>query len=195
MKLFDKNSKFFKEKGQIRKLSYVAEYCCQNFEGDLIEIGCLRGVMTCKYAEVAKKYGRKVWAVDPWYEDNPKYCANLQGFYDEFIKNTEDYKNHIEIIRASSLDVDVIKKIKGINLCFASVDGLHTKEACYSDIMSVSHCSGVIAVDDVINSKGEINWEQKMRDAISEAMINLKDYSVIWPTAENKIEKNAYLYR
>ena len=33
-----------------------------------------------------------------------------------------------------------------------------------------------------------------MRDAISEAMINLKDYSVIWPT-EIKIEKNAYLYR
>ena len=60
-----------------------------------------------------------------------------------------------------SLDVDIIKKIKSINICFASVDGLHTKEACYSDIMSVSHCSGVIAVDDVINSKGEINWEQR----------------------------------
>ena len=72
MKLFDKNSKFFKEKGQIRKLSYVAEYCCQNFEGDLIEIGCLRGSYD-KYAEVAKKYGRKVWAVDPWYERKPKY--------------------------------------------------------------------------------------------------------------------------
>ena len=78
MKLFDKGSKFYNIEGQIRKLSYVAESCCENFEGDLIEIGCLRGVMTRKYAEVAKKYGRKVWAVDPWYEDNQGYDARFR---------------------------------------------------------------------------------------------------------------------
>jgi predicted O-methyltransferase YrrM len=194
MKLFEKNSEFYNIEGQIRKLPYAAEFCCQNFNGDLVEIGCLRGSMTLLYAKVAKKYNRKVWAIDPWYEDNKKYDKNLQGFYDEFLEKIKDYKDYVEIIKASSLDKDTIKKIKNIDICFASVDGLHTKDACYSDIMSVSHCSGVIAVDDVIDSRGEINWQQKMRDAIGEAMIDLKDYSVVWPTEENKIEKNAYIY-
>ena len=39
-----------------------------------------------------EKFGRRAL------EENPNMAINLQGFYDEFIKNTEDYKNHIEII-------------------------------------------------------------------------------------------------
>jgi len=154
--------------------------------------------MTKRYAEIAKKYNRKVWAIDPWYEknDNVKYDENLKGFYEEFKETVKEYSEYVNVIRENSTTPETIEKIKSINICFASVDGLHTKEACYSDIMATSHCKGVIAVDDVINSRGFVTWEQQMRDAISLAMEELKEsFEVVWPTKENKIEKNAYIYR
>ena len=53
------------------------------------------------------------------------------------------------MIKASSLIPETIQIISNRELCFAYVDGLHTYDACFSDIKTVSHCRGIIAVDDI----------------------------------------------
>ena len=37
----NKDSIFYKTQGPANKLKFIAEECCKNFEGDLLEIGCL----------------------------------------------------------------------------------------------------------------------------------------------------------
>lgn len=130
---------------QSARIASVAEYCAQGWAGDLIEIGCFLGGTTVKLAEVAKKYNRRMIALDPW-QLGTQNCHG--GEYETFLKNTEAYRDVIDIVRSDSLDPQTIDKIKNKQLCFAFVDGLHTYEACLQDIQTVAHCFGVIAVDD-----------------------------------------------
>ena len=141
-------SKFAKGSIQQRqRVVQVAEYCAQNFPGDFIEIGCLSGETTKLLAEVAKKYDRKVIALDPW-ETGTQNCQG--GEYEAFLKNIEPYKDYVDIIRASSLDEKAINLVNNRQLSFAFVDGLHTYDACLVDIQTVYHCFGIIAVDDIL---------------------------------------------
>ena len=131
---------------QRERLYEMAEYSCQNYKGDLIEIGGYLGETTVILAKVAKKYNRKVIVVDPW-EKGTQNCDGTQ--YDIFINNTKDYKEYIEIYRESSLTDELRNKIKKHNLCFSFVDGLHTFPAAYFDINTVNHTNGVICLDDI----------------------------------------------
>ncbi|MGD1808728.1 class I SAM-dependent methyltransferase [Dapis sp. BLCC M126] len=132
---------------QHQRIARVAEYCVQIWPGDLIEIGCFIGETTKLLAEVAQKYNRRLMAVDPW-ELGTQNCRG--GEYEAFLKNIEPYKANVDIVRLSSLDQKAISLIKNRELCFAFVDGLHTYDACLSDIKTVDHCQGVIAVDDLL---------------------------------------------
>lgn len=125
------------------RLKRVAEYCVQHWPGDLIEIGLLHGNTTIILAEVASRYGRRVVGVDPF--DSPRY----KDYYQVFLGNTKPWRDIIDIIKLSSTDPGAIAIIKARELCFAYVDGLHEYEACYSDIRTVGHCNGIIAVDDI----------------------------------------------
>ena len=147
-------------KGSIQqgeRIAKVAEYCAQNFPGDFIEIGCFKGGTTKLLAEVAKKYNRKVIALDPW-ETGTQNCQG--GEYEAFLANIEPYKNYVDIIRASSLDEKAIELVGKRQLSFAFVDGLHTYDACLVDIKTVSHCDGIIAVDD-------ISWSPEVENAFN----------------------------
>lgn len=128
------------------RIRAVAKYCISAFPGDLLEIGCYLGGTTRVLAEVAKAHGRRVIAVDPW-EVGTQNCAGTE--YDQFLQNIKDYEDSVDIMRLSSFSPEAIQRMKQRKLCMALVDGLHTYEAALSDIRAVSHCAGIIAVDDV----------------------------------------------
>ena len=146
-------------KNQSKRLAVIASVCAMRYPGNLVEIGCFRGQTTVELLKVAKQYSRRVIAVDSW-QVGTQDCYG--GEYEEFLKNVEPYKDHLEIIRSSSMLPEVIEKLKATPICFAFIDGLHTYEAVASDIESVRHCQGVIAVDD-------ISWNHGVRTAFFEA--------------------------
>lgn len=132
---------------QIERISKVADYCAKKYGGDFIEIGSYLGETTKQLAEQARKHSRRVIAVDPW-EAGTQNCEGWE--YDQFMANMKPYMDILDIVRASSLDQRTINLIKSRKLCFAFVDGLHTYSACLSDILTVSHTLGIIAVDDIL---------------------------------------------
>lgn len=130
-----------------------AIHCAERFPGDLIEIGCLTGETTRLLCRVAAKYDRRVVCVDPW-EAGTQNCTGDE--YDLFLQNTQEYRHLTDIIRASSQEPSTIQQIKSRQLSFAFVDGLHMPDACASDIKAVSHCNGIVCVDDLL-------WSQPLK--------------------------------
>lgn len=130
------------------RIKRVAEYCVQRWPGDLLEIGLLHGNTTKILAKVARQYGRRVIGIDPFDPPHPD-ASYGKDYYQVFLRNIEPWHEIIDVIKLSSLDPKAITVIKARELCFAYVDGLHTYDACLSDIKAVAHCKGIIAVDDV----------------------------------------------
>lgn len=127
------------------RLTVIAERCCHDFDGDLIEIGCLNGSTTVRLARVAKLYERRVIAVDP-FEPGTQNCTGAE--LPRFIEAIEPYKNVVDFICKDSCDPETIAYIKARPLCFAFVDGLHEYQAAVSDITACFH-SKLIVVDDI----------------------------------------------
>ena len=134
---------------QGERISQLAEWCCKNYEGDIIEIGAYIGTTTVLLAKVAKKYGRKVIVVDP-YELGTQNCYGNE--YEQFLNNTKEYKEYIDLFRESSITDSLRDKIKQRKLCFSFVDGLHTYDAAYFDMITVNHTHGIICLDDITSS-------------------------------------------
>ncbi len=149
---------------QKERIASVAECCVREHPGDIIEIGCYVGETTRYLCQVARRHGRRVIAVDPW-EIGTQNCQG--GEYEAFLKSVEEFRDIVDIVRLSSLSPDAIRQIRSRELAFAFVDGLHNYEACLSDIRTVSHCHGVIAVDDT-------RWSPGVRLAFFEAGAGLK---------------------
>ena len=85
------------------KLKKIAEKCCEEHDGDIVEIGCLNGVTTNDLALIAKKYNKKIWAVDP-YEIGTQNCQD-ESTYNEFIKNAlTPHPLTVSLLRHSSLN-------------------------------------------------------------------------------------------
>jgi len=132
---------------QRERLALVAELCARRYAGDFVEIGAYEGETTRRLAEVARKYpNRRVIVVDLW---KPGIGPVKGGEYSTFLKNMEPYADIIDVMRGSSLDKDIMSLVRERPLAFAFVDGLHTYAACLSDIRTVSHTLGAIAVDDI----------------------------------------------
>ena len=129
------------------RLIPVARYCAERFLGDLVEIGCQFGDTTVKLAGIARVYDKRVVAVDPW-EKGTQNCRTGRE-YDEFLRKTHRFEDIVDVVRLSSFSPGAVEYVRGRDLCFAYVDGLHTYDACLSDIQATAHCAGVIAVDDV----------------------------------------------
>lgn len=124
----------------------VAEQCLRSGPGDIVEVGCFIGEATRRFGELARRYGRRVIAVDPWM---PTADGRDSPYYAKFLENTESVRDVIDVVRTSSLSSEAQAAVRNRPLAFAYVDGLHTYYAALSDIRMVAHCKGVIAVDDV----------------------------------------------
>lgn len=147
-------------KNQRQRLEKVCELALQNFDGDILEIGCHVGLTTRIFCELARKHGRKVIVVDPW---NGQQEGN-QTVYEQFLENTKEYEDVLSINRVSSFSPEGKKVITEGTFAFCWVDGLHTYEACRQDIESCSKQKGIIAVDDLrwLPDLFRLFWEKKV---------------------------------
>ena len=136
---------------QRERLVWMADWSAKHFPGDFVEIGCRLGLTTILLAEVALRHQREVIVVDPWDEGVFDNVTNKESSaaYPEFLKNTSEYSDIIDVIKMSSLEGEAKEKLRKRELSFSFVDGLHTYEACLSDILAVGHTKGVIGVDDI----------------------------------------------
>lgn len=121
-----------------------ARWACEQFPGDLVEIGCLNGSTTERLAKVALKFGRRVIAIDPW-EIGTQNCQG--GEYENFCRSIKAYTDDVEVLRLRSDDPRVINFLLDRDVAFAFVDGLHTFAGALGDLRAVKH-AGVIALDD-----------------------------------------------
>lgn len=133
------------------RVAIIACFCAERYTGDIVEIGCHAGNMTRQFAEIAREYGHRVIAVDPWIPGQEQ-CQ--EDTYALFQKNISAYQNTVDVIRKPSQEREAIAYIQQRDLCFAYIDGLHTTKAAFSDIAAVSHCAGLICVDDIDSSPG-----------------------------------------
>lgn len=143
------------------RLRYIATECCNRFPGDLVEIGCWEGFTTTALCEAAKRFGRKVIAIDPWTDERGR-----QGTFMGKMKPQMD-SGLLEVHDKESQDSSVVAMLKSRPLCFVYVDGLHTYSAVKSDCAAVDHCQGIIVCDD-------ISWNAGIRHAFIEVMTKIQ---------------------
>jgi len=152
------------------RVEAVARYCAEHWEGDLVEIGCLYGSATGLFAQIAREHGRRVIAIDPFIPE-PYYAPNM---YNLFCAVVASWKDIIDVLKMSSLSGEAIAYVRDRPLCFAYVDGLHTYKAALSDIHTVAHCAGIIAVDDIIEWEGRPGSNVDIRRAFDEGAKSLR---------------------
>lgn len=129
---------------QSERISLVAQYCTQGWIGDLIQLG-FKGIETTKkLAAVAITSNRRLMIV-PLDEAETQYISSIP-------KDFEPYKDVVDIISSCSLTPETIELIKNKEFCFAFIDGLDTYDACLTAIKTVAHCSGVLAIDNMLQN-------------------------------------------
>ena len=152
------------------RLTVIAERCCRDYPGDLVEIGCLNGSTTVLLCAVARLHGRRVVAVDPW-KAGTQNCEG--GEYVRFMTVTEPYHDLLDVLRLDSRDPRVPEFLKQRGLAFSFVDGLHQYQAALNDILACGH-SSLIAVDD-------ITWSTEVKRAWFESAGNLGRLRIEYP--------------
>lgn len=130
---------------QRQRIVDLARWSAEHYSGDFVEIGAFCGETSKLLAQVAAEKNRRLIVIDPWITGSQD-CDGDE--FKSFQKNIEPYRKHVDVWRSSSLDPDIIARLKVRPLSFAFVDGLHTLKACLSDILAAGHTQGVIAIDD-----------------------------------------------
>jgi hypothetical protein len=120
----------------------------EHVEGDILEIGALRGRTTQAFCDVGAKYNRHVFVVDPW--DGRQQGSHKE--FTEFQNNTAGCQN-LTVHRMASENPAALKALKeqGVKLSFILIDGLHTYDAVHNDLMlykDLLESHGVICIDD-----------------------------------------------
>lgn len=135
---------------QIERISLVAQYCIQGWNGNLIQLGFQGREATKKLAELAKKSHRRLVIVPLAEAGTTESSSNWE---ETLFKHIEQYKDVVSIIQSDSLTEDTIESIKHQEFCFALIDGFDTYDTCLTAIKTVTCCSGVIAVDNISESQ------------------------------------------
>jgi len=130
---------------QRERVAALADWTLSEFEGDLVEIGACQGLCSRMLAEVAARHGRKLIVIDPWVPGTQD-CEGEE--YEAFLRNTSEFKKHLEVIREPSSAPVVFEKMRDRPLAFVFVDGLHTFDACWSDFNLVRNVNGIVIADD-----------------------------------------------
>lgn len=132
-----------------KRMQDVARLACQNFTGDLLEIGAHVGKTTVKLLEVAKKFNRRVLVVDPWMVGTQNCRGGERAVFNE---RTKPLREFLDVIALPSQHFEAVLEINKRDLAFALVDGLHTYTACQCDIKN-ARGAGIIVVDDILKIK------------------------------------------
>jgi predicted O-methyltransferase YrrM len=129
------------------RMALLAERCCKSCKGDLIEIGAYAGGTTTILAEIARKYGRKVVAIDNW----PKGTAyNLEQTRLEYYKNIIPHQDVIETWEVDAHSKETLERIKSREWCFALSDDGHQYEDHLAELtVLLPSTTGIVVADDV----------------------------------------------
>ena len=124
-----------------------ANYACENFKGDLVEIGLGYGDTTKLLLPVAKEHERELIGIDPFESGWDNMPKSYQYEYDKFLKNMGgEIDKSLIIVKSNSLSSEAEKHCS-CRLAFAFIDGLQYKGAILSDLRIVAHAK-VIVLDD-----------------------------------------------
>lgn len=118
----------------------------EKVEGDILEIGAHQGDSTKMFCEIAEKFGRKVYVIDPW-DGRQEGDGEVYG---RFVANTADCKN-LTVHRIGSEKPEVFEAMKHVKLAFLFIDGMHAYDAVASDFTKFRKLlsdKAVICVDD-----------------------------------------------
>lgn len=122
------------------------------------------GDATVLFATIAREHSRRVITIDPW-SPNPQYNDN---FYEMFCSRIAPYKDIVDILKMCSQTEEAITYVKTHPLCFAYVDGSHLYKDALSDIKTIAHCAGIIAVDDILQYESLPSANEGTRHAFNE---------------------------
>lgn len=118
----------------------------ESVEGDILEIGAHCGTSTRMFCEIAEKFGRKVYVIDPW-------DGRQEGdgeVYKTFVNNTAEFKNLV-VTKMGSERPEALQAVKHAKFAFIFIDGLHSYDGVASDFTryrTLLSVRGVICVDD-----------------------------------------------
>ena len=126
-----------RSEGYSKGLKDLIEYMNEQVDTsqlNMIEIGSYLGESTVIFA----KYFKSVVSIDPYvngYDNNDvaSYHMPMQQVYEQFLKNTSDYKNIIQIRKMS--DVAVLD-FESNSIDFVYIDGNHQYEFVKKDIQN-----------------------------------------------------------
>lgn len=164
---------------QRERIAAGALWAVSKFPGDLVEVGCLNGSTTVRLAEVARNFGRRVVAIDPFILGTQNVNGGELEIFTETIK---PYADIIDFMRLRSDDPRVIETLKGRELAMAFVDGLHTFEGAWGDLRRVSH-AGLIALDDtraMSDVRNALGVFRSQDDQENRAVITRDDWRESW---------------
>ena len=142
------------------RIEAVAEFCCQEMSGDLIEIGCYAGGTSTRLAKVARKYNRKLICIDNW-RDGTDY--DLPGIKKIFQKDMKEFSDVTIIVEGDAHDEAVIRLIKEFTYCFAFSDDGHSYQEHLCELTCLLPITnGLVFVDDI--------YLPKVRKAIADSI-------------------------
>ncbi|NER03544.1 MAG: hypothetical protein F6K17_13445 [Okeania sp. SIO3C4] len=132
---------------QSERIFLVAQYCIQGWNGDLIQLGFQGRKATKKLAELAQKFNRRLVIVSLAEEaETRETSSNLE---EALLKDMDV----VSIINSDSLTEETIESIRNQEFCFAFIEGIENYDTCLTAIKTVAACSGVIAVDNILESQ------------------------------------------
>ena len=142
------------EQGTVSKLeriSRVAQYCTQGWNGDLIQLGLSGAETTQKLAQLAKKYNRRLFIAGLAKPEihNHNVSPSLE---ETLLADIEPYADAVSIIYLGSLTEEVIQLITSLEFCFALIDSVDTYDTCLTAIKTIVHCAGVVAINNVLKN-------------------------------------------
>ena len=147
------------------RLQILLPQILEKVEGDILEIGAHRGASTRMFCEIAEKFGRKVYVIDPW--DGRQEGA--PEIYNEFLAVTCNCKN-LTVHRMGSEDPRAFEAVKDVKLAFLFIDGLHSYDAVVSDFTKYRKLLSDKAVVCVDDWTGPYSFSDAIRRAVREHM-------------------------
>ena len=135
---------------QSERIFLIAQYCTQGWNGDLIQLGFQNTEATKKLVEVARKSNRRLVIMPLVETETKETSSNLE---ETLLKDIEPYKDVVSIIQSSSLTEEIIESIRNQECCFALIDSCESYDTCLTAIKTVAGCSGVIAIDNILESQ------------------------------------------
>lgn len=134
----------------------------KNLKGNkvVVEIGSYLGKSTCAIAEGIRGKNINFYTIDTF--ENQAMTEGRRNTFEEFLKNTSEYKDLITIKKGFSYDV--VKKMQNVKIDFLWIDGDHTYQGVKRDIedwVPLVKENGIVCFHDYKKLTGMSNKEVK----------------------------------